>query len=704
MFPGVMASGQIIAGKYELRAMLARGGMGSVWRARHILLDVDVAVKLMAPALLSSADQRIRFGREAKAAAQIKSSHVVKIHDYGFDGETPYMVMELLDGEDLGACLRREKRLSPARAAELLAQIARGLHGAHELGIIHRDLKPANIFLARADDAEVVKILDFGIARAGGHGGTSETTMTGDVLGSPPYMSPEQVRGLKSIDHRTDLWSVGVVLYRALTGRLPFQGDGPGDLILKICKESPPPPSSLAPELPGALDAFFGRVFQREPDARFASIREMADAFVQAIAPRAPAPRPALSSLPEAAPAGPMRPQTVRMDELPRDVQRSPPRASPAVVAAPPSALLQLTTPMRPPEVRPVAAPGQGATAAPGQGATAAPGQGAAASPARPWSPVAMSPSGAAPAATPSPEHAPLPVTSPRAAPVPHVQSPPAAPHVQSPPAAPHVQSPPAAPHVRSPSAAPPARNPPSAAPHVRSPSAAPPARNPPSAAPPAPVTVPAAPRQPLSPKVAPTMTMSGGPPALTASWAPPPPAPGRVDTVMEVATLTGVPAILPLRPEAARGSRTALFLGLALVIAAAAVVAAMVLRGSSPATESPPVTAAAQETAPPVAATTLDPAPEPAPASSSTVPSATPSAVPSATPSAVPSATPSAVPSATPSAVPSAVTPVPSSASSAPRPGAGSASLPPSPRPTSPASPPPKPALSAKEPRVVWD
>jgi eukaryotic-like serine/threonine-protein kinase len=333
-----MTTGEVIAGKYRLSGMLAHGGMGSVWRARHLLLDVDVAVKLMAPTLATSADQRARFAREAKAAAQIKSPHVVQIHDYGLDGDTPYIVMELLEGEDLGARLRREKRLTPAIAATILTQLGRGLRKAHDMGIVHRDIKPANIFFARGDDDEVVKLLDFGIARAMTSTATGETTNTGEIIGSPPYMSPEQVRGQKSLDHRTDQWSLGVVLYRMLTGRLPFQSDQAGDLLVKICTEDAPPPSSHTLELAPEIDRFFARVFQRDPGARFASVRALVEAFTEAVALDPPV-RAALASVSDATPFVSVR-TTVRMEPgpQPRVIVNSPVPPSAPVVSPPSSA------------------------------------------------------------------------------------------------------------------------------------------------------------------------------------------------------------------------------------------------------------------------------------------------------------------------------------------------------------------------------
>ncbi len=297
----MLTTGSVIASKYRLEVMFAKGGMGSVWRARHLLLDTDLAIKLMDPSIAASPPERSRFAAEAKAAAKLKSRHIVQVHDYGVEEDSPYIVMELLEGEDLGARLRREGQLSFQVAADLLGQLARGLRKAHEMGVIHRDLKPANVFLARADDEEVVKILDFGIARFAARSTTSEMTRTGTLMGSPPYMSPEQVRGLRELDHRTDLWSVGVILYRCVTGVLPFQSEQLGDLIYKICSEPMPAPSSLSPNIPASLDRFFERALAKKPADRFQSIGEMADAFPAACGLLGRGP---LLSLAESAPGG----------------------------------------------------------------------------------------------------------------------------------------------------------------------------------------------------------------------------------------------------------------------------------------------------------------------------------------------------------------------------------------------------------------
>jgi serine/threonine-protein kinase len=272
----LLRAATVISGKYRLDREFARGGMGSIWLARHIQLDMPVAIKFMDAGLPEAADGRARFKREARSAALIRSPHVVQILDHGIDGEVPYIVMELLDGEHLGQRLRREGRISISAAATIATQVAKALRRAHGAGIIHRDLKPANIFLARSDEDEIVKILDFGIAKATAKEEGNESTKTGVLMGSPNYMSPEQARGSKSIDHRSDLWSLGVILFRAITGDMAFTGDSEVDIILNICVGPLPVPSQVAPDLPAEVDAFFVRALAREPAERFQSAREMA--------------------------------------------------------------------------------------------------------------------------------------------------------------------------------------------------------------------------------------------------------------------------------------------------------------------------------------------------------------------------------------------------------------------------------------------
>src|SRR5438128_1280002 len=201
-----LEKGVVIAGKYRLEQLLGQGGMGSVWSAHHLGLDKPVAVKFMAPALCESAISRARFEREAKAAAKLVTRHVVQIYDHGVEDDVPYMAMELLSGEDLADRLGRVGRMKLDEAREMLEQICKGLQRAHDAGIVHRDLKPANLFFATLDDEEVVKILDFGIAKAlEAQAPVEEQTKTGQMLGSPHYMSPEQCGNSKEVDGRSDL-------------------------------------------------------------------------------------------------------------------------------------------------------------------------------------------------------------------------------------------------------------------------------------------------------------------------------------------------------------------------------------------------------------------------------------------------------------------------------------------------------------------
>jgi serine/threonine-protein kinase len=224
----------------------------------------------------------------------------VQVLDYGIEDGLPYLVMELLVGEDLGKRLHRERRLMPAALSRILMQAARGLRTAHEAGVVHRDLKPANLFLARVDDEEIVKILDFGIAKGTQAEPLGDATKTGSLMGSPHYMSPEQVRGMRDIDPRSDVWSLAVIAFRALTGRLPFPGNAVGEVIAQILADPIPIASRIAPDLPPEVDGFFARGFARDRTQRFQTARELAEAFaaVAQVAASHLGGRPLLPTLP----------------------------------------------------------------------------------------------------------------------------------------------------------------------------------------------------------------------------------------------------------------------------------------------------------------------------------------------------------------------------------------------------------------------
>ena len=277
----------LVAGKYRLTRLLGRGGMGSVWEGSHTSLGTLVAVKFIEAEHATSDEARARFVNEAHAAARLNSKHVVQVFDHGVgeDG-CPYIVMEFLSGEPLDARLDRQGVISPAEMVEIVNQVARGLQKAHELGIVHRDLKPENVFLVwdEEDQRDLVKVVDFGIAKfLEGASPTGSSTRTGAVLGTPFYMSPEQARGLSAIDHRSDLWSLGVVVYRSLVGDLPFSGEAVGDLLVKICTVDPVVPSQVRPSLPPGFDGWVAKALAREPDQRFQSARELALALAAAL-------------------------------------------------------------------------------------------------------------------------------------------------------------------------------------------------------------------------------------------------------------------------------------------------------------------------------------------------------------------------------------------------------------------------------------
>jgi serine/threonine protein kinase len=267
----------VIAGKFRLIRQLGRGGMGSVWAADHLALNSHVAVKIIDPAIASSTEALQRFLREAQAAAALRSPHVVQTFDYGVENGVPFIAMELLEGQSLAQRLDQVGKLSLETTAHILTQVGRAIARAHDAGIIHRDLKPDNIFLVRNDDEEIAKVLDFGIAKATGSAlGTSSQTRTGAILGTPYYMSPEQAEGNRSVDHRTDLWSLAVIAFECATGKRPFESEALGDLILQICVRPIRKPSSVVATLPPSFDEWFAKATQRDPALRFQSARELA--------------------------------------------------------------------------------------------------------------------------------------------------------------------------------------------------------------------------------------------------------------------------------------------------------------------------------------------------------------------------------------------------------------------------------------------
>jgi len=278
-------AGDLVTPKIRLVRKLGAGGMGSVWLADHDALHTHVVVKFIAADLVKSRDAISRFEREAAAAAQVKSPHVVQILDHGVsESNVPFIVMELLEGRDLAQHLENHGRLELDQVGEIVAQLCRALARAHERGIVHRDIKPHNIFLCDEGSGELfVKLLDFGVAKGVMVEKLSESTKTGTLVGSPYYMSPEQLVGAKDIDFRTDLWSVGVVAFEAMTGTRAFDAENIGALALSVHHDPLPLPSARCDAATPAIDAWFARACARKPADRFASAKEMADALLAAI-------------------------------------------------------------------------------------------------------------------------------------------------------------------------------------------------------------------------------------------------------------------------------------------------------------------------------------------------------------------------------------------------------------------------------------
>ncbi|MDP9036386.1 MAG: serine/threonine protein kinase, partial [Myxococcota bacterium] len=288
VFPGA-----VLAGKYRIEAAIGYGGMGSVWRATHLGLGEEVAVKLVSAELVRSAEGLRRFDAEAKAAARIRSRHVPNVFDNGvLEDGTPYLVMELLRGESLFTRIHRLGPVPLPEAVSIVDQCCRAIARAHSLGIVHRDIKPDNIYLAHSvdDDAYVVKVLDFGIAKFLAVGdAVHSSTRTGALLGTPTYMSPEQARGLRSIDGRSDLYSLGLVTYTMLTGTLAFSAESLGDLLIQICVQPLPKLRATAAWLPPAMEDWFQKACAREPGERYPSAAAFIDALRLAAGISAPA-------------------------------------------------------------------------------------------------------------------------------------------------------------------------------------------------------------------------------------------------------------------------------------------------------------------------------------------------------------------------------------------------------------------------------
>jgi eukaryotic-like serine/threonine-protein kinase len=271
--------GDILAGKYKVERILGQGGMGVVVAATHLQLEQLVALKFLR--VDATDDLKTRFLREGKAAVRLKSEHVAKVLDVGeLETGAPYIVMEYLAGSDLQALLEQEGRLPLSDAVSHVLEACQAIAEAHSMGIVHRDLKPANLFVTTAADGlTTVKVLDFGISKQIAGDGL-HLTGTATMLGSPDYMSPEQMESARKVDTRADIWSIGAILYRLVTGRVPFAAESFPSLVYKIAVDPPPAPRSLQPDVPEELESAILRCLEKDPAKRYPSVAELAWAIV----------------------------------------------------------------------------------------------------------------------------------------------------------------------------------------------------------------------------------------------------------------------------------------------------------------------------------------------------------------------------------------------------------------------------------------
>lgn len=342
-------AGDVIGGKYRVERVIGQGGMGTVVRARHTLLEQDVAIKVLANELSADPQYAARFLREAQTAVSIKGEHVARVLDVGTrENGAPFMVMEYLDGKDLGAMVETSGPLGIADAIDYILQACEALAEAHVAGLTHRDIKPSNLFLAkRSDGSPLVKLLDFGIAKPSSATDT-RLTATGAAMGSPSYMSPEQVRNAKHVDQRSDIWSLGASLHELLTGVPPFRAETFPALCAAIIADDPTPLRDVRKDAPLELEAAIAKCLEKKPENRYADVSALAlallpfggdharisvDRITKIIHPSAagpmsaPAPRNSLASVPAHSPAAfaaTAATASVNLPEAPVAKRRSP--------------------------------------------------------------------------------------------------------------------------------------------------------------------------------------------------------------------------------------------------------------------------------------------------------------------------------------------------------------------------------------------
>lgn len=275
-------SGSTLGGKYRLEAKIAQGGMGSVWRGVHLSLGIDVAIKFMAPELAQTSTYA-SFEREARAAALLRDEHIVRVYDHGISHEgLPYLVMEYIAGEPLASAIARRGPLPTAEVIALVDQAARALAEAHAAGVVHRDVKPENILLVEGTGGRpfTVKLIDFGLANPNGARPDGEAPR---AAGTPSYMSPEYLEGEVEPNPLLDLWGLAATTYRAMTGRMAFDGDSLHEIYQRVCVDPPPVPSEAMPGVTTSFDAWFLRACARDPAARFQTAGELTSSLAEAL-------------------------------------------------------------------------------------------------------------------------------------------------------------------------------------------------------------------------------------------------------------------------------------------------------------------------------------------------------------------------------------------------------------------------------------
>jgi serine/threonine-protein kinase len=288
---GLPKEGDIVAGKYQVEKVLGKGGMGVVVAARHTSLRQHVAVKFLLPKALTLPGAAERFLREARAAVAIRSEHVARVIDVGeLESGAPYMVMEYLTGTDFGQVLKTRGTLPLKEAVDYVLQACEALAEAHALGVVHRDLKPGNLFLTtRADGSPLVKVLDFGLSKATKPGEDEHSLTAPDVIvGSPHYMSPEQLRSLKQVDARSDVWALGVILYQLLSGRRPFESDSLVGTCARIAAEPPTSLRERKPDVPAEVETIILRCLEKDREKRLQTVADLARLLAPYGSERAP--------------------------------------------------------------------------------------------------------------------------------------------------------------------------------------------------------------------------------------------------------------------------------------------------------------------------------------------------------------------------------------------------------------------------------